>query len=96
VLFRIVLPVAVPGIICAMLFAFTLAWNEFLYALTFISASVMKTVTTGVAAEMVRGDVFHWGGIMAGAVAGALPVVLIYVFFLDYYVTGLTAGSVKG
>jgi multiple sugar transport system permease protein len=96
VLFRIVLPVAVPGIVCAMLFAFTLAWNEFLYALTFTSASVVKTVTVGVAAEMMRGDVFHWGGIMAGAVAGALPVVVMYVFFLDYYVTGLTAGSVKG
>jgi multiple sugar transport system permease protein len=96
VLFRIVIPVAVPGIICAMLFAFTLAWNEFLYALTFTSASVSKTVTVGVAAEMIRGDVFHWGGIMAGVVAGALPVVLIYVFFLDYYVVGLTAGAVKG
>jgi multiple sugar transport system permease protein len=96
VLFRIVIPVAIPGIVCAMLFAFTLAWNEFLYALTFTSASVTKTVTVGVAAEMVRGDVFHWGGIMAGAVAGALPVVVMYVFFLDYYVVGLTAGSVKG
>jgi len=96
VLFRIVLPVAVPGIVCAMLFAFTLAWNEFLYALTFVSASVTKTVTVGVAAEMIRGDVFHWGGIMAGAITGALPVVLMYVLFLDYYVVGLTAGSVKG
>jgi multiple sugar transport system permease protein len=96
VLFRIVIPIAVPGIICALLFAFTLAWNEFLYALTFTSASVTKTVTVGVAAEMIRGDVFHWGGIMAGAVAGALPVVVMYVFFLDYYVVGLTAGSVKG
>jgi multiple sugar transport system permease protein len=96
VLFRIVLPIAVPGIVCAMLFAFTLAWNEFLYALTFTSASVTKTVTVGVAAEMIRGDVFHWGGIMAGAVTGALPVVIMYVFFLDYYVVGLTAGSVKG
>lgn len=96
VLFRIVLPVAIPGIVCAMLFAFTLAWNEFLYALTFTSASVTKTVTVGVAGEMIRGDVFHWGGIMAGAVTGALPVVVMYVFFLDYYVVGLTAGSVKG
>ncbi len=96
VLFRIIIPVTVPGIICAMLFAFTLAWNEFLYALTFVSASVSKTVTVGVAAEMIRGDVFHWGGIMAGAVAGALPVVVVYVLFLDYYVVGLTAGSVKG
>ena len=96
VLFRIIIPVAIPGIICASLFAFTLAWNEFLYALTFTSASVTKTVTVGVAAEMIRGDVFHWGGIMAGAVTGALPVVVVYVFFLDYYVVGLTAGSVKG
>jgi multiple sugar transport system permease protein len=96
VLLRIVIPVAIPGIVCAALFAFTLAWNEFLYALTFISASVSKTVTVGVAAEMVRGDVFHWGGIMAGAVAGALPVVVMYVFFLDYYLVGLTSGSVKG
>ncbi|MCL6640377.1 MAG: carbohydrate ABC transporter permease [Candidatus Rokubacteria bacterium] len=96
ILFRIVIPVAVPGIVCAMLFAFTLAWNEFLYALTFTNASVTKTVTVGMAAEMIRGDVFHWGGIMAGAVAGALPVVIMYVFFMDYYVVGLTAGSVKG
>jgi multiple sugar transport system permease protein len=96
VLFRIVLPVAIPGIVCAMLFAFTLAWNEFLYALTFTSASLTKTITVGVGAELIRGDVFHWGGIMAGAIAGALPVVLMYVFFLDYYVVGLTAGSVKG
>jgi multiple sugar transport system permease protein len=96
VLLRIVIPVAIPGIVCAALFAFTLAWNEFLYALTFLSASVTKTVTVGVAAEMVRGDVFHWGGIMAGAVAGALPVVVMYVFFLDYYLVGLTTGSVKG
>jgi multiple sugar transport system permease protein len=57
---------------------------------------VTKTVTVGVAAEMIRGDVFHWGGIMAGAGAGALPVVVMYVLFLDYYVVGLTAGSVKG
>ncbi|MGH7417636.1 MAG: carbohydrate ABC transporter permease, partial [Candidatus Rokuibacteriota bacterium] len=96
VLWRIVVPVAVPGIVCAVLFAFALAWNEFLYALTFVSASVSKTVTVGVAAEMVRGDVFHWGGIMAGAVVGALPVVVMYILFLDYYVVGLTAGSVKG
>jgi multiple sugar transport system permease protein len=96
VLFRIVIPVAIPGIVCALLFAFTLAWNEFLYALTFTNASVTKTVTVGVAAEMIRGDVFHWGGIMAGAITGALPVVVMYVLFLDYYVVGLTAGSVKG
>jgi len=95
-LIRVVLPVTVPGLICAILFAFTLSWNEFIYALTFISQSTQKTTTVGVAAELVRGDVFHWGEIMAGASTGSLPIVFIYVFFLDYYVAGLTAGSVKG
>ena len=95
-LIRVVLPVTVPGLICAILFSFTLSWNEFIYALTFISQSTQKTATVGVAAELVRGDVFHWGEIMAGASTGSLPIVLIYAFFLDYYVAGLTAGSVKG
>jgi multiple sugar transport system permease protein len=95
-LIRVVLPVTVPGLICAVLFAFTLSWNEFIYALTFISQTTQKTATVGVAAELVRGDVFHWGEIMAGASTGSLPIVLIYVFFLDYYVAGLTAGSIKG
>jgi multiple sugar transport system permease protein len=95
-LIRVVLPVTVPGLVCAILFSFTLSWNEFIYALTFISQSTQKTATVGVAAELVRGDVFHWGEIMAGASTGSLPIVLIYAFFLDYYVAGLTAGSVKG
>ena len=95
-LIRVVLPVTLPGLICAVLFAFTLSWNEFIYALTFISQTTQKTATVGVAAELVRGDVFHWGEIMAGASTGSLPIVLIYVFFLDYYVAGLAAGSVKG
>jgi multiple sugar transport system permease protein len=95
-LIRVVLPVTVPGLICAILFSFTLSWNEFIYALTFISQTTQKTATVGVAAELIRGDVFHWGEIMAGASTGSLPIVLIYVFFLDYYVAGLTAGSVKG
>ncbi|RMF84778.1 MAG: carbohydrate ABC transporter permease [Nitrospinota bacterium] len=94
-LFRIVLPVSIPGLICVLLFSFTLSWNEFIYALTFISSSPSKTVTVGTAAELIRGDVFNWGAIMAGAFTGALPIVIIYVFFLDYYVAGLTAGAVK-
>jgi len=94
-LIRVVLPVTIPGLICAVLFAFTLSYNEFIYALTFISDSTQKTTSVGVAAELVRGDIFHWGAIMAGASTGALPVVIIYVFFLDYYVAGLTAGAVK-
>jgi multiple sugar transport system permease protein len=94
-LFRIILPVSVPGLICVVLFSFTLSWNEFIYSLTFISSSLSKTVTVGTAAELIRGDVFNWGAIMAGAFTGALPIVIIYVFFLDYYVAGLTAGAIK-
>lgn len=94
-LFRIILPVSIPGLVCVVLFSFTLSWNEFIYALTFISSSLAKTVTVGTAAELIRGDVFNWGAIMAGAFTGALPIVIIYVFFLDYYVAGLTAGAIK-
>ena len=96
VLFRIVLPISIPGIVCSVLFAFTLAWNEFIYAYSFISSSVQKVVAPGVVTELIRGDVFHWGEIMAGAFAGSLPIVFFYVFFLDYYVSGMTAGAVKG
>jgi multiple sugar transport system permease protein len=96
VLFRIVLPVSIPGIVCAVLFSFTLAWNEFIYAYSFISASTQKVVSPGVVTELIRGDIFHWGSLMAGAFTGALPIVIFYVFFLDYYVSGMTAGAVKG
>ena len=92
---RILLPVAVPGVICAALFAFTLSWNEFLYALVFVSPAELKTMTVGVYSELIRGDVYYWGGLMAGACIGSLPIVIAYVFFLDYYVSGLTAGAVK-
>jgi multiple sugar transport system permease protein len=94
-LLRIVLPVAVPGIICAVLFAFTISWNEFIYALTFISSTAQKTATVGVTAELIRGDIFYWGSLMAGAVLGSIPIVLVYVFFMDYYVSGLTQGAIK-
>jgi multiple sugar transport system permease protein len=94
-LLRIVIPVALPGIICALLFAFTLSWNEFIYALTFTSAADQKTITVGVTNDLIRGDIYYWGSLMAGAVLGSVPIVAIYVFFLDYYVSGLTAGAVK-
>ncbi len=94
-LLRIVIPVAAPGIICALLFAFTLSWNEFIYALTFTSAADQKTITVGVTNDLIRGDIYYWGSLMAGAVLGSVPIVAIYVFFLDYYVSGLTAGAVK-
>jgi len=92
---RIVLPIAIPGLVCAVLFAFTLSWNEFIYALTFTSSSTEITASVGVTQELIRGDIYFWGGLMAGAVLASMPIVLLYVFFLDYYVSGLTAGAVK-
>jgi multiple sugar transport system permease protein len=94
ILVKIVLPLAVPGLISAGIFAFTLSWNEFIYALTFVSSSEVKTVPVGVVTELVEGDVYHWGALMAGALLGSLPVAVIYSFFVEYYVSGLT-GAVK-
>ncbi|MES1163180.1 MAG: carbohydrate ABC transporter permease [Rhizobacter sp.] len=94
ILIKIILPLAVPGLISAGIFAFTLSWNEFLYALTFISASENKTVPVGVITELVEGDVYHWGALMAGALVGSLPVAILYSFFVEYYVAGMT-GAVK-
>jgi len=94
-LWRIVLPIAVPGLVCAALFAFTLSWNEFIYALTFTSSSEEITASVGVTQELIRGDIYFWGQLMAGAVLGSVPIVVLYVFFLDYYVSGLTSGALK-
>ena len=93
---RIVLPMAIPGIVCVTLFGFTLTWNEFTYALTFVSQTANKTAVVGVTADLIRGDIYYWGSLMAGAVVASLPIVIVYVWFLDYYVSGLTAGAVKG
>ena len=94
ILTKIILPLAIPGLISAGIFAFTLSWNEFIYALTFISSSEVKTVPVGVVTELVEGDVYHWGPLMAGALLGSLPVAVIYSFFVEYYVSGMT-GAVK-
>jgi multiple sugar transport system permease protein len=94
VLRLITLPLAVPGLISAGIFAFTLSWNEFIYALTFISSSENKTVPVGAITELVEGDVYHWGSLMAAALLGSLPVVILYSFFVEYYVSSLT-GAVK-
>jgi multiple sugar transport system permease protein len=94
ILVKIILPLAVPGLISAGIFAFTLSWNEFIYALTFISSSEVKTVPVAVVTELVEGDVYHWGSLMAGALLGSLPVAVLYSFFVEYYVSGLT-GAVK-
>jgi multiple sugar transport system permease protein len=93
---RVILPLCMPGFISAGIFAFTLAQNEFLYALLFLSRSDVRTVPIGVVGELIRGDAFYWGQLMAGALLGSVPVALIYSFFVKYYVAGLTAGAVKG
>jgi multiple sugar transport system permease protein len=94
ILLKITLPLAVPGLISAGIFAFTLSWNEFIYALTFISSSENKTIPVGAITELVEGDVYHWGSLMAAALLGSLPVVILYSFFVEHYVSSLT-GAVK-
>ncbi len=94
ILWRITLPLAVPGLISAGIFAFTLSWNEFIYALAFISSEEEKTVPVGVLTQLVEGDVYHWGALMAGALFGSLPVAILYSFFVEHYVSSLT-GAVK-
>jgi multiple sugar transport system permease protein len=94
ILWRIIFPIAIPGLISAAIFSFTLSWNEYLYALVFMSSSGNKTVSVGMTSELIRGDVFQWGQLMAGALIGVLPAILVYFFFVEYYVAGLS-GSVK-
>ena len=91
----IVIPVIIPGIITAGIFAFTLTYQEFIYALTFVSASANKTIAYGVTTDLIRGDVFYWGSLMAGALIGAVPVAIVYAFSLDHFIHGLTAGALK-
>ena len=92
---RIILPLALPGLLSAGMFAFTLSANEFLYALVFIYDNANKTVPVGVVSELIKGDVFYWGQLMSGALLGSVPVALIYSFFVEHYVAGMT-GAVKG
>jgi multiple sugar transport system permease protein len=93
-LWRITLPLAMPGLISAGIFAFTLSWNEFIYALAFIQSAEKKTVPVAVLTQLVEGDVYHWGSLMAGALLGSIPVAILYSFFVDYYVASMT-GAVK-
>ena len=92
---KIILPLCTPGFISAGIFAFTLAQNEFLYALIFLTSSDVRTVPVGAISELIRGDVFYWGQLMAAALLGSIPVAIIYSFFVEHYVSGLTAGAVK-
>jgi multiple sugar transport system permease protein len=94
ILIRIVLPLAVPGLISSFIFCFTLCWNEFIYALTFLQSTQNKTVPVAIVNEFVDGDVYRWGALMAGALAGSLPLVILYAFFVEHYVSAMT-GAVK-
>ena len=94
ILTKIVLPLAIPGLISAFIFSFTLCWNEFIYALTFITSVQNKTVPVAIVNEFVDGDIFRWGSLMAGALAGSLPLVVLYAFFVEHYVSAMT-GAVK-
>jgi multiple sugar transport system permease protein len=96
ILVRIVLPLSVPGLLSAGIFCFTLSWNEFLYALIFMSSGSMKTIPVGVVSDMIKADTLFWGSLMASAVLGSVPIAFLYSFFVKHYVSGLTAGAVKG
>jgi len=93
---RIFIPVAIPGIIAATIFAFTVSWAQFLYPLAFTTSSEQLVLPAGIISTLIKGDVFNWGQIMAGALLGAAPPLIIYAFLMDYYIAGLTAGSTKG
>jgi multiple sugar transport system permease protein len=92
---RVVMPLSLAGVLTVAIFAFTLSMQDFVYALTFVSSSDQKVVNIGVVTELIRGDVFYWGSLMAGALIAGLPVAILYSFFLDYFVRGITGGAVK-
>jgi multiple sugar transport system permease protein len=94
ILTRIIVPLAVPGLISAFIFSFTLCWNEFIYALTLLSSTPNKTVPVAIVNEFVDGDIYRWGSLMAGALVGSLPLVILYAFFVEHYVSAMT-GAVK-
>ena len=95
-LMRIFLPVAVPGLIAATIFAFTVSWADFLYPLAFTTSTDQLLLPVGITSTLIKGDVFNWGQIMTGALLGAAPPLIIYAFLMDYYIAGLTAGATKG
>jgi multiple sugar transport system permease protein len=94
-LIKIILPLSIPGLLSAGIFCFTLCWNEFLYALIFMSSGPMKTIPVGTVSDLIKADTLFWGSLMASAVLGSFPIAFLYSFFVKYYVSGLTAGAVK-
>jgi multiple sugar transport system permease protein len=92
---RVILPLSVAGMLTVAIFAFTLSMQDFVYSLTFVSSSSEKVINIGVVTELIRGDVFFWGSLMAGALLAGIPVAILYSFFLDFFIRGITSGSVK-
>jgi multiple sugar transport system permease protein len=95
-MWQIVLPLALPGVLSAGIFCFTLGWNEFLYALVFMGSGDMKTIPVGVVSDLIRADVYFWGSLMAAGILGSVPVAIAYSFLVDNYISGLTQGATKG
>ncbi|MBM3547124.1 MAG: carbohydrate ABC transporter permease [Alphaproteobacteria bacterium] len=93
---RVFVPVALPGIIAATIFAFTVSWAQFLYPIAFTTSIDQLVLPVGIITTLIKGDVFNWGQIMTGALLGAAPPLIIYAFLMDYYIAGLTAGATKG
>jgi ABC-type maltose transport system permease subunit len=93
---RIFIPVALPGLIAATIFAFTVSWAQFLYPLVFTTSTDQLVLPVGIVTTLIKGDVYNWGQIMTGALLGAAPPLIIYAFLMDYYIAGLTAGATKG
>ena len=96
ILTRVFIPVALPGLIAATIFAFTVSWAQFLYPLAFTTSADQLVLSVGIVTTLIKGDVFNWGQIMTGALLGAAPPLVIYAFLMDYYIAGLTAGATKG
>jgi multiple sugar transport system permease protein len=96
ILIRVFIPVALPGLIAATIFAFTVSWAQFLYPLAFTTSADQLVLPVGIITTLIKGDVFNWGQIMTGALLGAAPPLIIYAFLMDYYIAGLTAGATKG
>jgi multiple sugar transport system permease protein len=93
---RIFIPVALPGLIAATIFSFTVSWAQFLYPLAFTTSTDQLVLPVGIITTLIKGDIFNWGQIMTGALLGAAPPLIIYAFLMDYYIAGLTAGATKG
>ena len=96
ILLKVFIPVALPGLIAATIFAFTVSWAQFLYPLAFTTSADQLVLPVGIITSLIKGDVFNWGQIMTGALLGAAPPLIIYAFLMDYYIAGLTAGATKG